>query len=560
MELLQLTCSNPNFKTLNFKSGFNLVVGIKISEDQHKSTNGIGKSMTLNLLHFMLGATPNLKREKKKFLENYGVFTLVFQHNNVEYCVEKNFSDSSFKLDGRKFGLKKYKEKLTEIFGFSSSPCSFRQIFDCFARRYDEDIDYYKTLQQQGQNLACFEQKLTNLFLLGIDMDLIQEYHVLHQEMKELENIKKALTKQRSSQTNQKNIDEEILALEEKITKIEIYAGYDELKEKDENLTLELNQIRNNLSKIRTLINLKRRNLKDIQTKVNLDEIERLYQEAQLFFSKNIFQTLQDVQNFHITLIENRRNRIHEELKSLEKDLDNLTKQEKEKGEERDQILKNLKNNGVLEERDSIMNAINNLKLEKQKMMRYALLIEEMSDKEKDKKQRIEAIKEQSLFYLHNTVRTHIDQLESRFLSLIYSFYNNRNANLEILPTKKAQYLFDIQINTEQGGSQGRDKVKTFCYDTLLYMQNPTLLRFMAHDGCIFSGMDVRQQAIILKIALELVDGGGFQYFLNIDSITFDNIKKIGILSQEEICKIENGIILSLDDNDPKNWLFGEKF
>lgn len=560
MKLLKLTCSNDDFHDINFNLGFNLVIGTKISKNKHKSINGIGKSMTLRLIHFMLGASFNLKGEKKKFLENYGTFTLIFEHDNIEYCVEKKFSDSFFKLNGEKLSATKYNTKLTEIFALSSSPCSFRQIFNCFARRYDENTDYYKALKQQGQSLADYKQKLTNLFLLGLDTDFIQEYYKLQQEIKELKSIKKALTNQQDNQSKQKNIDEEILALEEKISRTEIYAGYNELKEKSDKLTLELNQIRNNLSKIQAQINLKKRNLKEAQLRVDVDEIKQLYQEAELFFGNNIFQTLQNVQNFHKTLIENRKNRIHEELKSLGQDLDKLTKQGEETGKERDEILRNLKNCGALEERDSLMNEMNNLKIEKQKIMRYTLLSNEITDKESTKKERSEAIKEQSLFYLHNTLQSHINQLETKFISLIHSFYNNKNATLEILPTKKAQCLFDIQINIEQEGSQGKEGVKTFCYDTLLYKQNPTLLNFMAHDGYIFSGMDSRQQARILQITLELVKNNGLQYFLNMDFATLDNIKSTNILSIEEINFIEQNIILNLNDEDPKNWLFGESF
>ena len=54
----------------------------------------------------------------------------------------------------------------------------------------------------------------------------------------------------------------------------------------------------------------------------------------------------------------------------------------------------------------------------------------------------------------------------------------------------------------------------------LLAALNPNLLGFIAHDSCIFSGVDPRQVATMFKVVLEMVEQHDLQYFVNINKDT----------------------------------------
>ena len=65
MQLLKLTSSNPKFNTINFEKGLNIVVGTQLTKEQKKSINGIGKSMSLSLIHYLFGSSFKSKSEIK---------------------------------------------------------------------------------------------------------------------------------------------------------------------------------------------------------------------------------------------------------------------------------------------------------------------------------------------------------------------------------------------------------------------------------------------------------------------------------------------------------------
>ena len=84
MKLLQLTSNNPKFRTLNFKPSLNMIVGSQLTAEQKKSINGIGKSMSLTLIHYILGSSFKSDADKKlkEYLAGYGEFQLSLLHKS----------------------------------------------------------------------------------------------------------------------------------------------------------------------------------------------------------------------------------------------------------------------------------------------------------------------------------------------------------------------------------------------------------------------------------------------------------------------------------------------
>ncbi|WP_265504993.1 DUF2326 domain-containing protein, partial [Providencia rustigianii] len=159
--------------------------------------------------------------------------------------------------------------------------------------------------------------------------------------------------------------------------------------------------------------------------------------------------------------------------------------------------------------------------------------------------------------------RDKLDFIELQFRDLVKTFYDNHGGSLKIKLADDAKYLFDIEIYVPRDKSQGINEVKIFCYDFLLFLLNKNLLGFIAHDGCIFSEMDVRQKATIFKVVLEFVRKYDLQYYVNLSTDTLEQVcdkSNEGILSSEDITEIKKSVILELSDKDPKSWLFGMQF
>jgi hypothetical protein len=106
MKLLKLYSSNPNFKTINFDEGMNIVAGLQTSSLSTRTCNGIGKSTSLQLIHLLLGGQLDSKYPSDKILQSYlseyGTFSLDFKVGSVPYTSTVHFKDGIYYLNEEK--------------------------------------------------------------------------------------------------------------------------------------------------------------------------------------------------------------------------------------------------------------------------------------------------------------------------------------------------------------------------------------------------------------------------------------------------------------------------
>lgn len=565
MKLLQLTSDNTDFKTLNFNPNLNIVAGLQLSEKDKDTINGIGKSSTLTLLHLMFGSKLDSKKPKeaklKKFLKTYGTFYLIFTHNGKEYEIKKNFSQTDYYINDKKITQTDYPSKLSEIFLVKDHDLKFKQVFNCFARRFGGDY-YSDPLRQQGQPLNDYYQRFVNLKLLNIETDLVKEKFSIEDKIAKLDKAKSIIEEYQEAldTTNLKDLKDEFESLKKDKSNFIIAKNYDHLKIESDELTNELNQLRDKIQKIKNLLQKKEQNLL-VSKNIDIDasEIENLYKEAAFFFDSKITKRLEDAQKFHNTLISNRKKRIEIEIKELTIELDDLNIEIEKASKKRDDSLEILNNSGALEEYNSIEERIKFLDSEIKKLTKYE---ETLNDFKRDKSAlNVESakIKEKSILYLAKE-KEFLGSIEDKFREIVKRFYDNHGGSLELKETKTAKYLYDIAVEIPRGSSQAIGEVEIFCYDVLLYKLNKDILNFMAHDGYIFSEMDPRQKATIFKVILELIQDNDLQYFINIGESSLNEVLDQKILTDSEKEKISKNIILELYDKNPKNWLFGQEF
>ena len=94
MKLIQLSSSDIRFKPINFEDGLNIIVGQKIlKNDKKKTSNGIGKSLSLICIDYLLGKGTQSKEIKKlkAILEKEQIIlSLIFEHNGVTHNIKKS--------------------------------------------------------------------------------------------------------------------------------------------------------------------------------------------------------------------------------------------------------------------------------------------------------------------------------------------------------------------------------------------------------------------------------------------------------------------------------------
>ena len=570
MKLLKLSCNNPKSKTVNFEPGLNIIAGLQLTKEEKKSINGIGKSLSLKILHHILGATfSNSSEDKKlkKYLSNYGTFTLELMQSSVSYEIVKNFSEPSFYINSKKFLQKNYPSTLKTIFLNSTYSISFKQFFNCFSRRYGNAY-YQDALTQQGRPKEDYYQRYTNINLLGLETSYVEKRFSISTDLNILDNAKKSLEgfKQEIDSSNLKDILDELTNLYDAKENLVIAENYYSLVERADSLSSELEEIRN---EIFTKENLIKRKNNDILTTTNKDidveEVEDLYEEAQFFFDEKIKKRLSGAQDFHIKLVVNRKNRLKSDIHTLKEELNTLSNLITPKSKERDSILKDLKGKGALDEIETINSRISSLEEERNSLQRYEHMFVDFTKKKTALDLKNSVLNLESLDYLVEK-KTHIENIEDQFRTLVKSFYDNHGGSLKVTSSNKAKYLFNIEIGIPREGSQAVNEVKIFCYDVLLYLLNKEQINFLSHDSCIFSGMDVRQKSIIFKNVLNLIDDFDLQYFVNIGENTLNDILDYNhnvenpILTDIEKSRIKDGVILELYDKSPSSWLMGETF
>ncbi len=571
MKLLKLSSDNPTFKTIQFKSGLNILAGLQLTSAEKKTYNGVGKSFSLKLIHLLFGSTLSKRTQQDKkifdFLSRYGFFFLEFSHRGKDYKIQKNFANPHFLLNEKKYSKPSYIKVLRDVFftPVFDKEISFKQVLNIFARRYGGAY-YNDAISQQGRPLNDFYQRYVNLSLLKLDTQLVLEKCLVKESLNKLDKAKKVIRDYESTleENNIKDLKDSLRKLIDDKENFIIAENYDRLKQEADSITQELNILRNTLHENRKRL-ARKINILEQSTfiEVDLDKVKNIYNEAKFFFEEKVFVRLEDANNFHIKLMNSR-------VKRLEIEIDELNKAMKEqqfflekKEKKRDSILKDLDEKGALEEYNIINEHIRNLEKEIQTQEKYKHLLSDFKSQKTDLDVQNVTLKSKSIQYLKET-KTHQDSIENKFRILVKKFYANHGGSLEIKDTKDAKYLFDIDIHIPRGGSQGIKEVQIFCYDFLLYQLNPDLLGFIAHDGCIFSEMDPRQKSMMLKVALEHIHNSDLQYFINIGQSSLDEIldqeNKLAILTDAEKAEINNSVILRLYDKAPNHWLFGADF
>ena len=571
MKLLKLSSSNPNFKTLEFKDGLNIVAGLQLTKEEKATINGVGKSFSLNLIHLMFGAKLDKKKTGEKkisdFLADYGSFQLEFSHKKVDYVIEKDFSQPRYLVNGAEILQKDYPGELRKIFlsSLTDTTLNFKQLLNIFARRY-RGTYYSDAVSQQGQSLADYYQKYGNLLLLGIDMQLVRKKAQVKEKITQLRKVQQSVRQYESSleKVNLKDLKDELSELTQQKEKFIIAENYDRFKQEADEITIELNELRNRIHNIQKQLIRKTNSLNQSKSvDIDVERVKRIYDEANFFFADKVSVRLDEANEFHVKLMNSRMKRLKTEIETLKGESNQLKSTLQLREKVRDSILKDLNSKGALEEYNSINERVRTIEGEVHELEKYKKILDGFESDQSNLQLENAEIQAESIKYL-NRSKENIESIDNDFRTLVKKFYNKHGGSLQIKSTKDAKYLFDVDVHVAHDGSQGVGEVKIFCYDFLLYQLNPDLLNFIAHDGCIFSEMDPRQKSMIFKVALEYTKNSSLQYFVNIGEPSLkevlDKEHEINILTDDEKDEITKSVILELYDKDPSSWLFGTSF
>jgi hypothetical protein len=252
MKLIELSANQPGFKTIHFNpEGITLIIG---DESKGDSSNGVGKTLALNLIHHCLGANANSKL--KNAIPDW-VFKLRFSLNGKEHVIERSADNKHFFLDNESITLAKYRHWLNDsgVFHMDNTlpGISFRSLFTRFARQLREDCaDPIKTYKENDPDAL-----LRSLYLLGVDGTLIASKQANRKRVLEIKQTVKNLGNDQilreifragtQPKVRAEWLDREINKLRNNITRFEVAVDYRDIENVADSKTRELRSLEKKL-------------------------------------------------------------------------------------------------------------------------------------------------------------------------------------------------------------------------------------------------------------------------------------------------------------------------
>ncbi len=565
MRLIELRANKKSFHTVTFNpNGITVIAAIKETEDQRKTYNSVGKSLTIALVHFCLGSNTNKEFEK---LEDW-IFTLDFKIGNEEFTsVRSTINQKEIELNDEKYTLKEFNKILEEkLFRIKENTkyVTFRSLMPRFIR-YGEDgyisNDRFIKGEKQLGNLLC------NAFLLGLDTDLIIKKADLREKELNISKLKAQLNnpefKAIFGTENKKDLEIKIVELETLINRYKksieefvIAEDYNSIRKEADKISYDLKNLKNKASKLQIAISNIDKSL-EIQPDISKEQIIQLYENAKFELGEMVIKKLAELEQFNSQILDNRKRKLIQEKRDFEFQLLEISKTISLLGSQEDEKLQYLNSTGALDDYTKLNQALSDNEKKLHLLLKYKKL-------ESDYKLFLEENKKDFTNENINTNK-YLEEVEDLikknirlFKDFVDKFYSEKNSGITIVNNEgKNATRFDIKTKITDDSGKAVKEVKIFCYDwTILKGQHNHNIGFLFHDSAITGDMDTRQVKTMFEVANNECKLNDFQYIISLNQSVIDALK---LEMSPELHKelVTDRIKLTLSDKSPIEKLLG---
>ncbi len=575
----------PSFRTVEFNQGFNVVLADRTKKSSDRdSRNGLGKTTLIEIIHFCLGS--NLSKNsvlRSKELENW-TFILDITLNGRGFRVYRNTSNPSrVKLEGDfydwpikpKFDQSDdtYFMKIEEwrkLLGFLMFDLSldiytrkytptFRSLISYFVRRgVNAFQDPFKHFPQQKE----WDIQVNNAYLLGLNWEYASQFQILKDQEKTLKELKKAASEGLLSgyigslgelEAERIGLENQIRELEKELINFRVHPRYSEIEKEVNRLTNEIHKITDRLVITNKILDHYQKNL-EIEKDIPTEFVEKVYQEAGLWFSDKLKKRIEDVKKFHEQIIENRRIYLKNEINKLKRQVDEYKSNIKKLVEDRARLFDILKTHKALDE----------YRMLHERLIELKQLLKDVTNRIENLKKFETGLNNLKIKRLELLKKARQDIEERR--PIVEKIISQFNQNSQFLYSESGILSIDItengykfKVDIKRAKSQGVGYMKVFCYDlTLIQLRANKKDKpgFLIHDSTIFDGVDERQIARAMELAAMEAKEKGFQYIcaINSDMVPYHEFSK------EFLNKFEESIRIRLTDDAPEGGLLGIRF
>ncbi|MEZ4909209.1 MAG: DUF2326 domain-containing protein, partial [Saprospiraceae bacterium] len=459
----------------------------------------------------------------------------------------------------------KSRKKLNEYLGFDVVPnYDYRKSITYFLRTQQDFLDVYKLDKFKGKHI---DWKPFVFELLGYDSNLIIKKLSLEDDIDKKKGIIKVLKEE--ARINIEDRDKLAGLLDIKKQDLEVaLQTIDKFNffEQDKTLNKQLIELLDD--KIQLLnteryrlayeINKIEESLSNISQEIDIQNLEELYKDAELYFPEKLKKDFSDLIQFNEAISKDRRKYLTENLENLKIQNASVNKELKTLESEKSEKL------AFLTEKDSY----EKFKTYQKQLSKLEAEIARIDEKIRAVDQSLEI--EEQIQEIHLQVETAVtairDAVNKREHAEINRIFNNiiydilgTNALISIQQNKQGniEYSADYQSPTDlltTSEAQGTTYKKLLCmaFDLalLIHYRNRSFFRFAYHDG-ILEGLDDRIKIRLLNKVKSICEEYDLQYILSmIDSdIPINEKGEKYHFTSEEIC-------LELNDSDDSGKLF----
>ena len=566
MKLISLTANNETFHPIYFNDGINIIVGKQVAphnENDGNTYNGVGKSLILHLIHFCLGSNKIASFEKK--IPDWE-FILRFKIDEQEYsCKRSTNNQGVIEFNGENLKPRALHEKMLNLcFGLTDTPqnMTWTTLFSRFMRRYRSSYEKFDAFVPKESD---YSKILNNCYLLGIDVDLIEEKKKLRDRQLSVVATEKAIKKdplfrqyylgKSDAELDEVDLEYRIQLLEKEISEFKVSNNYHELEVEADEKSYKKKELENK----RVLVSNYIKNIEESEKEteeVKEEKILKVYEAAHVEIPDMIKKSLDEVSKFHQDLLTTRNSRLHKELLKQKQRLKVIDTEINRVGKRMDELLEYLNSHGALEEYVALTKQLSDLKNELNRIHEYQQILKAYRDTKLDiKAAMIEQDKATDLYLEEND--KYLDALRTKFWEYAKRFYPKKKSGLVIKNNSGENTLrYSLEARIEDDSSDGVNEVRMFCFDWLLLNCQVSKMKFIAHDSRMFANMDPRQREMLFRIVNECCQNTDFQY---ICSINEDALLSFQPMLKEKEYKdiIEKNIIVELNDDDPTSKLLG---
>lgn len=550
MKLIKLSSSLEKFKTVEFnENGFTVILAEnKMQEDlkAKSSLNGVGKSLIVYLIHFCLGSKVN-NDLKNKLPNEY--FQLDFKIGDQLFQAKRFTSDQDFiYLNEEKLKVHKFNDKVEKLVfpDCNVKFVTFRNLISRFIRPFSYSYAIWGRWVPKEDKVE-HTPYLNTLYLLGVDPEIINKKFELKEKLKNYDSKLKSFKKDpillEYFKDKNKDIDIDIETLKniisnkkEKLNKFNFSEEYYALETKAKDLAIEIRQLNNKRILLTNTLELIKNSMK-LEFNKDSELVIETYDLLREIILPDKLKNIQEVMEFHNSLLSNRKKRLAEQKKLTEKEIIYLQEKIENLSKEHNRHLALLDKNAPFEQGMAIKEEINNLEQKLNHLQEYDEIINKYKTKLSETGEEIIEQNKIADEYLKEIKELRIN-LDTKFKELSETFYGKKEAYVTIKNNEANNTIrFNLNVKIDDDSSDGVREIELFCFDIMLFlMRKNTNVDFLFHDSRLFGNVDPSQMRIAFEIIRNMLNLKDFQYIVSLNKNQYENIREeFKKLGKEEI-------------------------